>query len=88
MMILYALAIGLVQIKSRIYKTLLNNLLGQSFLPNFLKIEKKNERVFLFVFFQFYFCISLRLLAVQYWSSLCLFYCSHVDNIAPSDSTW
>ena len=36
---------------------------------NFLKIEKKIKRDF----FQFYFCISLRLMPVQYWSSIMFF---------------
>ena len=36
--------------------------------PNFLKIEKK--KIF---FFQFYFFISLRLMPVQYWSSIMFF---------------
>ena len=37
---------------------------------------------------------SLRLVPVQYWSSImfffwfCLFYCNQVDKITPSDSTW
>ena len=37
--------------------------------PNFLEIEKKNKRDF----FQFYFFISLRLMPVQYWSSVMFF---------------
>ena len=37
--------------------------------PNFLEIEKKKEEIF----FQFYFFISLRLMPVQYWSSVMFF---------------
>ena len=36
--------------------------------PNFLGIVKKKE-----IFFQFYFFISLRLMPVQYWSSVMFF---------------
>ena len=35
--------------------------------PNFVEIEKKRD------FFQFYFFISLRLMPVQYWSSVLVF---------------
>ena len=38
--------------------------------PNFLEIEKKIKEIF----FQFYFFISLRLMPVQYWSSI-MFFC-------------
>ena len=37
--------------------------------PNFLEIEKKIKEIF----FQFYFFISLRLMPVQYWSSVMFF---------------
>ena len=52
--------------------------------PNFFEIEKKYKREF----FQFYFFISLRLMPVQYWSSVMFF--RFVFSIAarPSDSTW
>ena len=39
------------------------------FLPNFFEIEKKIKEIF----FQFYFFISLRLMPVQYWSSVTFF---------------
>ena len=37
--------------------------------PNFLEIENKIKEIF----FQFYFFISLRLMPVQYWSSVMFF---------------
>ena len=70
------------------------NACGQSFLFFFLPTlptqffeNWKKKR-----FFQFYFCISLRLMpdctGVQLCFLFCLFYCSQVDLISPSDSIW